>query len=220
MNALLLHVLPLAAGAAISPALLGASLEVLVAFGARGRRMLLLYLAGAAAVVVAAFALSLVLPQRPPSRADTLISDLVDILLGAALLVLAIVLLVRRPHKRSGDGVQRLVAARWVSLGVLGLGVLMMATNLSTLVLVLAGAHEIHSSEAPAVTIVLGYAMLAVGALLPILLPLVWALVSPASAAKVLGRLNALLTKHGKVIGVVVCVLTAGYLIARGFGLI
>ena len=46
----ILHVLPLAAGAAVSPALLGASLEILHAFPRTRVRMLLAYLAGATAL--------------------------------------------------------------------------------------------------------------------------------------------------------------------------
>jgi hypothetical protein len=216
----LIHVLPLALGAAVSPAVLATSLEVLIAFGKRGRAMLLLYFVGAAAVVAAVLGLAAFLPQRSPTKGDTLISDLIDIVLGALLLVLAIVLLVRHPKPKQNDQGQRMLGSRWAGLAVLGLAVFMMATNFSTLVLLLAGAHEVRSAATGPVEPVLGYGMLAVGALLPILLPLVWALISPASATRVLQRLNSVLARHAKAIGVVLCALTAAYLLARGFGLI
>lgn len=218
MCTVLIHVLPLALGAAVSPAVLATSLEVLIAFGKRGRTMLLLYLLGAAAVIAVALGLSALIPQRPPTKGDALIADLVDIIFGGLLLILAIVLLVRRPKPKKDSRSQQLLASRWAGPAVLGLGVLMMATNFSTLVLVLAGGHLVHS--APASDAVPGYAMLAVGALLPILLPLVWALISPATATRVLQRFNGFLGRHAKVIGVVLCGLTAAYLLARGFGLL
>ena len=55
---MIVHVLPLAAGAAVSPAVLGASIEILTAFGRRGRRMLVLYGLGAAVVVTVALSVS------------------------------------------------------------------------------------------------------------------------------------------------------------------
>lgn len=216
---MMLHVVPLAAGAAVSPAVLGASLELLAAFKQHGRRMLFIYLAGAALVVVAVLALAILLPQRPQTRGDRLVSDVVDLALGALLLAFAVVLIVRRPKPRK-DSTNRLLSSRWVWLGVLGLGLFMMATNLSTLVLLLAGSHVVHSSHAGGTAALLGYGILVVGALLPILLPLCWALISPASASRVLGGFSAVIAKHSRVIGIVVCLLTAAYLLLRGFGVL
>ena len=221
----LLHILPFALGAAVSPALLGASLELLVKFGARGVRMLLLYLLGAAAVVASAVALALVLPQRAPSDASRVLSDVVDVALAVLLLVIAAVLVFRRPPKappapRRPGFAERLSSSRAVGFGVLGLGVFMMVTNFSTLVLLLAGSHELSSAGVDPLTRGIGYAVLAVGALLPILLPLAWVLVRPAAAMRELGRIDAAIGRHGRMLGILVSVATALYLLARGFGLL
>jgi hypothetical protein len=221
----LLHILPLALGAALSPALLGTSLELLVKFGARGVRMLLLYLLGAAVVVASAVALALVLPQHAPSDANRVLSDIVDVALAALLLVIAAVLVFRQPKPAPAAAhrpgfAQRLSSSRWVGAGILGLGVFMMVTNFSTLVLLLAGSHGLSAAGVDPLTRALGYALLAVGALAPILLPLVWVLVRPAAATRDLGRVDAALSRHGRVLGIVVSVATALYLLARGFGLI
>lgn len=218
----LLHVLPLAAGAAVSPALLGASLEILAAFGRRGLRMLLLYLLGVAVVVAALIALATVLPERPRTTTG-IVSDVVNIVLGGLLLVLAIVLLVRRPSAGSGGSggrSERLLNSRWAGLGVFGLGVFMMVTNFSTLVLVLAGAHELDSGAHDILVRVLGAGMLALGALLPVLLPLVWVAASPTAATRRLHQLSGMLARHGRTIGSVICALTAVYLLLRGFGIL
>lgn len=219
---LLLHILPLALGAAVSPALLGASLELLARFGRRGVRMLLLYLLGAALVVASVVAISLVLPQKPAAGGSSIISDIVDIALAVLLLVIAGVLIFRRPApagERAKPTPKAHPQSKWAGVGVLGLGVFMMVTNFSTLVLLLAGSHEVTSASVDPVIRGLGYGLLAVGALAPILLPLVWMLVRPAEATRDLGRINDAITRHGRAIGIVVSLATAAYLLARGFGL-
>jgi hypothetical protein len=218
----LLHILPLALGTAVSPALLGASLELLARFGRRGVRMLLLYLLGAALVVASVVAISLVLPQKSAAGGSSIISDIVDIALAALLLGIAGVLIFRRPATAGASAKPTPKAhpqSRWAGVGVLGLGVFMMVTNFSTLVLLLAGSHEVTSASVAPVIRGLGYGLLAVGALAPILLPLVWMLVRPAAATRDLGRINDAITRHGRAIGIVVSLATAAYLLARGFGL-
>ncbi len=115
---------------------------------------------------------------------------------------------------------KRLLSSRWAGPAILLLGIFMMLTNVSTLVLVLAGAHEVRSAAAGAVADVIGEGVLVLGALLPILLPLIWAAASPAGAARELGRVNAVISRHGRMIGIVVCALTAAYLVARGLGVV
>lgn len=225
-----LHVLPLALGAAVSPALIGASLEILGLFGPRGRKMLTTYLLGAALVVGAAVGLALLLPTRAnsgASRSDvgTVIADSVDLVLGGLLLVLALVLLLRRPKAHGtadggSDSVRRLQSARSAPLATFGLGIVMMLPNISTLALALAGAHGLRSSHEPVGWVAAGGVLLIIGALLPILLPLVWELIAPTAATRDLARLNAVLVRDGRVIGVVVSGATAIYLIARGLGFV
>lgn len=220
-GALLLHMLPLAAGAAISPALVGASVEILTVFPAQRIRMVLAYLAGAALVLAAAFTLTLALPQRA-STGGARLQDGVDLVLAAVLLILAALLVLQR-HGRGSTSrgrERRLLASRWRVLGVVALGMFMMMTNISTLTLVIAGAHEAIAAGTSATARVTALALLALGALLPVVLPLLWAAIAPRSAARGLGRLNSLLQKHGRAIGITVCLVTAAYLIVRGIGVL
>jgi hypothetical protein len=126
------HVVPLALGAALSPAVLGASLELLAAFGKRGIRMLLLYLLGAAIVLAAAIVVASALPQRHEAK-PTGAQDVVILALATVLVILALVLVFRHPASGSGSTGIRLLASRWAGLGVFALGLFMMATNFSTL---------------------------------------------------------------------------------------
>lgn len=213
------HVVPLALGAALSPAVLGASLELLAAFGKRGIRMLLLYLLGAAIVVAAAIAVASVLPQRQEAK-PTGVQDVVTLVMATVLVILALVLVFRRPASGSGSTGTRLLASRWAGLGVFALGLFMMVTNFSTLVLVLAGSREIESGLGDPVWRVVGYLVLALGALAPVLVPLVWITVGGHTAMAQLQRLNAALAKRARPIGIVVCLLTAAYLYTRAFGIL
>jgi hypothetical protein len=81
-------------GTAVSPAPLGASVEILVAFGRRGRVMLLLYGLGATLVAVAAMTLSGTLPER--GGAGRRLADVVDAGLGGCVLVMAADRVLRR----------------------------------------------------------------------------------------------------------------------------
>src|SRR6186713_2599018 len=85
-------------GTAVSPAPLGAGVEILVAFGRRGRVMLLLYGLGATLVAVAAMTLSGTLPER--GGAGRPIADVVDVGLGGCVLVMAADCVQRRPRHR------------------------------------------------------------------------------------------------------------------------
>ncbi|QAY73337.1 hypothetical protein ET445_08255 [Agromyces protaetiae] len=226
---MLLHVLPLAAGAAVSPALLGASLEILAGFPKRGKRLLLAYLTGAAVVVAAVIVLATALPRRAAPTGAKVVDDVFSLVLAGLLVVIAGVLALRRPRKAAqgagtaggagGDSrFARLRTSKWAVPGVAALGVVMTVTDVSSLVLVLAGAREVASADAPALAAAVGYLLLVVGALLPIVLPLAWVLVDPNAASRGLGRVNAFVSKRGRVLGIVVCLVTAAYLVARGLG--
>lgn len=222
-STIILHVLPLAAGAAISPALVGASVEILTVFPAQRIRILLAYLTGATLVVAAAFALTLALPQRATTGGARL-QDALDLVLAGILLIAAALLLFQRARQgRASEGDQRrrrLLASHWRILGVAALGVFMMVTNISTVTLLVAGAHEATAAGISATVRVTALALLALGALLPIVLPLLWVAIAPVSATRELGRLNSLLQKHGRTIGIAVCLVTAAYLVARGIGVL
>ncbi|MEJ1229901.1 MAG: GAP family protein [Galbitalea sp.] len=91
---------------------------------------------------------------------------------------------------------------------------------MSTVVLLLAGAHEVAAGSVTAAARWIGYAVLAIGALAPILVPLVWFVVRPRAAGRQLDRLNRFITRHGRTLGVLVCLITGFYLLARGFRLV
>ena len=99
MIAPLLHAVPLALGAAVSPALVAVTVELLATGGSHRRIDVLFYLLGGAAPllglgVLGLFAVPAIL--GPSNARQQLSVDVVDAVLGLALLVLATRLVIRR----------------------------------------------------------------------------------------------------------------------------
>ena len=210
---LVLFIGPFALGAALSPALVAASLGILSTFGGRGPRVLTLYLVGAAIPVGVALALA-ALPTVQEPREVRNIQDVVDLLLAAILIVLAIVAAVR-PAAAVRPRTPSFADSRWAGPGALGLGIVMMATNISTLVLVVAAGRDLARSDDALTWRAIGYLVIVVGALLPILAPLLWRVLSPARAERGLGAVDGFIGRHGRPIAIAVCLATALYLIVR-----
>lgn len=211
---LIAHLVPLALGAAVSPALLAVVLEVLATQGPRARRSVLGYLVGAALplILLGVVGLFLVpqLLQRRVTGAGRVV-DAVDVVLGAFLILLAVGLTVRRPRKGAQGNQSRTGASRMI-----GLGVVMMLTNVSTIVLTLAGLREIALADVSSPPKAAALAFLVVVALTPIWLPLLVAVAAPRVMARVLGPASTLMRRHGRSIAVVVSVVSGGYLVGRG----
>jgi hypothetical protein len=213
---LLVRLTPLALGAAVSPALLGASLGIL-STGARGARLLVAYLAGSAVVVAAVLGLT-AYPAVHSHRSTATIADVVDLVLAGVLVALAVGTAVR-PRSRKARASSPL-SSRAAGIGVFGLGIAMMLTDVSTLVLILAGGRDISEARVALAWEIWSYALLSVAALAPILGPRVWRLASPQRSQRGLAVIDAFFTKHGKPIAIAVCLGTAAYLTLRGFGIL
>jgi hypothetical protein len=209
---LLLGVLPLAAAASVSPMMLTEQTVLLA--GPDGRRAARRYATGVvlvatvAVVVVLTLGRSLVLPRAPQLSAS------LDLVAGALLLVLAAIVHRRRPRRaprpRTGPR-RRMSGPRAVAFGMVS-----MATNVTSLALVVPAAKEIAASR------------LAVGWWLPPLLLLVAAATAPAwgpvaldaavprASARVLGALQRTIDRHGRTLVVVLLVGGAVYVLVRG----
>jgi threonine/homoserine/homoserine lactone efflux protein len=208
---LLLIVVPLGLAAAVSPVMLTEQTVLLA--GPQGRRAALLYAGGTAAVlavVVAAVLMmgrSLSLPRAPHLDAA------LDLAIGALLLVLAAA--VHRWRARSEDTPRR--SDRQLSPpAAFGFGIFSMATNVTTLALVVAAAKEVAASHAPAWASVSVAALLVALACLPAWGPLALLRAAPEPADRFLRSLEGLLRRRGRLL--VALLLAAGgvFLVARG----
>jgi len=220
MGSLLVAVLPLAVGAAISPTLL--ALQLLVLTGTGGHRLARAWaLALGAAFVLAAFsilcvtALQRVRPHHEPHRSTT--EAAVLLASGALLGILALRSAVRRPTvgerqpSRIAGHLDAAPTGWFLSVGALG-----MVVNFSTLLLVLPAMHEITRSTASTGSKLVVTAVLYVIVLLPVLAPVLLVTALGSGADPLLDATHDWVGAHSRRIGVTIEVAFAAYLIVKG----
>lgn len=219
MGSLLVAVLPLALGAAVSPTLLAMQLLVLTGTTHRLGRAWALTLG--AALVLAAFSLLCVTALqrvRPHQSGHKSATDAAVLLASGALLgLLALRSLVHQPTvgeqqpSRMSKHLSTASTAWFVGVGALG-----MVVNFSTLLLVLPAMHEITHSTAATAAKVAVYAVLYVIVLLPVLVPVLAVTVLGPGADRALDATHVWVGVHSRTIGVVIEVVFAVYLVIKG----
>ncbi len=212
---LIAKVLPLAIGAAISPTIL---IVVLLVLGApvHPRARGVAYAAGALSVLLVLTAISLTFLRRsvvgkPPSDP---IYGWTDIGFGVLIFLVGLreLLATPKPKQPPADG-----GNTGAHLGrFYAIGLVMMLTNFSTLVLYVPAMKEVAIANVgvggkTAVTVL----VLAVASALA-WVPVVLDLVAPRAATDVLNPLNAFMTRHQKSVTVVVCFAFTVVLMAKG----
>jgi hypothetical protein len=221
MGALLVSVLPLAVGAAISPTLL--ALQLLVLTGATKPRARAWALAAGSALVLAAYSalgLTVLNHLHPSKHGKHSVHDAVIIFIAAGLLaLLAVRSFVRRPtsaeqHKTRTSGRLATAPTSWY----VGVGALGMVVNFSTLLLFLPALHEITRSSADLVARAVAFALLFLITLLPVLVPVGLVTILGDRADPALEATHAFVNKHARQIGMVIEVVFALYLVWKGVG--
>jgi hypothetical protein len=218
MGQLLVAVLPLALGAAVSPTLL--ALQLVVLSGPAHRLARAWSLALGATLVLGAFsflcltALQLVQPHHAlKSATDAAVLITSGVLLGA----LAVRSRIRRPtpgenHSSKAAGRLTTAATPWF----IGVGALGMVVNFSTLLRVLPAIHEITRSNAPTPDKVAAFTMMYLIVLLPVLVPVVFASVLGRRADGPLDATHRWVGRNARTIGTVIEAAFAVYLLVKG----
>jgi len=218
VGALLATVLPLALGAAISPALF--ALEVLVLSGRRHPVSRGWAVAGGAAAMLILYTLlgltvlEHVVHRRGPSATDAAID------LGAALLLALLAIRALRRHPTVAESHNRM-ASRMVdepTISFWGLGAFAMLVNFSTLVLFLAALHQISHSSVDLVEKAVVGVLLILIALLPVLLPVLLVTALGHKADPVLLRVNEFVSSHSRQITAGIEILFCLLLLFKGIG--
>lgn len=172
----------------------------------------LAYFAGAATITVAvgfAFVLFLHGTSIDDSRKHRTVPPTIDLALGAALVVLAVVVArrPRRPEKATPkDRKQRSRA------GLFFFGAVMYMPS----VFYLTALHQLAQSDAGAVTISLSLLLIAVVVLLFVELPIILYLIAPDRTGRILDSWNAWLSRNVRSIIVVAAAGIGVYLLASG----
>lgn len=218
MEALLVRMVPLAVGAAVSPTMLAASLLILSS-KEHPRSRAVAYLAGAASTVALVGAIAVAAggaahtgsPHGPSS-----VSAGVDVLLGVLLVVVGVRRLVKQPREsKTISGDKPGTTGRLLAAGA-GLGVLLTATNFTSLVFFLAAAKEVADSNLDAAAQALAMSIVGFGFVLPITLPLAVTILLPTASVRILDILNTSMRKYGGYAMPVIAVIFGAYLLYKG----
>lgn len=212
----LLATLPLALGAAVSPAVLVAVVALLAS---GGRKIAAAFVAGAATfTTVFTFACWLAMRSTVvgvasgahPRRAAT-----IDLVVGGLLVLWGIVRLVRRRAPESESEVAK-PPRHLGGPAALGFGFVAMATNLSSLPLLFVAARLVAHAELSTGAAVVVLAVDVVVALMLAWIPLALAYVAPGASTRILESVHRFLTTHGRTLLTVVLLVLGPYLVVHG----
>ncbi len=214
MDVLLAKLIPLALGSAISPTILAVAVLILGSPN-RPRFRMAVFGVGALAVLLAVGIVGLVALTHTVSKAahQSDAEATVDLVLGLVLLALAVRTVLRHPKPSSPA---HSPSKKTGIAETLGLGVVMMATNFSTLVLFIAALKEIDIAKVGPFNEAIALTILIVFAMLPILLPMAFYQVAPRSAQNILGRIGAFTGRHKRTISLVIFTAFGLYLLLKG----
>jgi Sap, sulfolipid-1-addressing protein len=206
----LAFVVPFGLAGAVSPVMLIEQTVILA--GPAGKRAGTRYAAGAALTlllfvsVLVLFGRAISLPQEPHLDAT------LDIIIGALLVVLALAIRWRRPREHTEHRARREMGPG----EALGFGVFSMATNFTTLALVVPAAKEIASSDLELAGRAVVIAVLVMLASMPAWLPVALTAVAPGAAERGLLAIGDLIERRGLLLTVLVLAALGLLLVVRG----
>lgn len=208
---LLRVVVPLGLSAAVSPVML--SEQVMIVGGQRGRRTGSLFALGTVLVLLVVVVLvslvgrSVRLPQAPHLDATA------DIVLGVVLLGSALVL--ARVRRGSPPGGQPQVRISMSPATALGFGLFSMATNVTTLTLIVVAVKDVMATDPAAGAAAVALAVLIALAAIPAWAPVLLALL-PGRSTVALAALSDQVSRRGRGLAVLVLLAVGAFLVVRG----
>lgn len=212
------RIVPLGLGAAVSPTVLTVSVLLMCSPRrpvARGALFALGVLSVLAVISVLGITVLDRFADHHPSATERAVSDSVDLVLGLVLLALA-ARTALRPRDPTTERTARHPADHDGLASAYALGLVMMATNVTTIVLYIPAMRDIGradvstSDQAVALLVMLGFASL------PATVPLLLRVVVPGPAQRALTRLDGAMTRHRRAIVLAVEIVFGVYLIVRG----
>ena len=213
MLATFLLILPFAAASALSPVMLTEQTLLL----SKGRRPARQYAAGVLLTGFVFVALATLFGRALSLPTEPTLSASLDLALGVLLLLLAglVIWLTRKPHRRSARRKSRKKRSATTE-GAFVFGVVSMATNLTTLALLLPAAKIIADSGIGELERLPLEVMLALIAATPAWLPLALTRVAPGPAKRALNWTEQTIDQHGRELVAVALTVLGIFLILRG----
>lgn len=213
MNSPIVAVLPYAVGAMISPFVLTVQALILIG-GVQPKVRGWCYALGCTAfTIIYIVAVYLVFAKLPVNSKPSPFLQGAEIALAIILVVLAIRSYVHK--KPPGDAHQsrvRQMAASAKPWAFFLVGLAVMATDLSSLIIIIPGVRVVQETEATATMQLIALLIVLLLTLMPALLPVTLATVFGKKADTFLLELNHWVTKHTKLITAAICLILAVFL--------
>ncbi len=213
MLAAFLLILPFAAASAVSPVMLTEQTFLLT----RGRKVAARYALGAFLTVFVFIALATLFGRVISLPTEPTLSASLDVALGTLLVVLAGTLYLI--ERRSARHLSKRKQKKQRSVGdrrAFAFGIFSMATNLTTLALVLPAAKIIADAGLDYPERLVLEILLALTAAIPAWLPLALTRVSPGRARRALNWIDQTIARHGKKLVAVSLLVLGGFLLLKG----
>ena len=208
-------VLPYAVGAAISPLLF--TVEVIIlAGGVQPKLRAWIYAAGAASVAVIVIVLVALVFQgaSPSDSGPSPFARGVEVTAGLALAALAVrAFLPRHGAEPQHPGRLQEMMRNGRGRTFFAIGMVMMATNASSIVIMIPGIHAVEASRPGLVPAVVALGILLVFVMIPALVPVGIVTLMGARSDALLARLNHFVVQHSRTISGLICAAIAAYLI-------
>jgi threonine/homoserine/homoserine lactone efflux protein len=217
LTSLLAKITPEALGSMVSPTALAVTM-LLLGSRTRPRARTAAYLAGAVLVLLLVAGLELFILVGANGAApsgESRVRAIINIVLAVALLAIAARnILARRNGTETKERTGRSAQPSLLNALLLGLG--MMASNFTTLVLYISAVKDVRDAHAGGLVTAVAVTYLILFAALPIAGPLAGAVLAPAKTERVLAPINTFARDHSAQIGTALAILFAIYLFAKG----
>ena len=208
---LLLVLVPLGLAAAVSPMML--TEQTVLLGGPHGRRTSLLYAAGTAAVLVVLVGAVLLLGRSLSLPTNLHLDATLDLVIGGVLTAAGVALYLWRPGR---DKERKASRAQPGVVAAFGFGMFSMATNLTSLALVVPAAKEIAADPVETWQRLVAGLLLVALACLPAWGPVVLDAAAPTTAGRVLDRTATWIRRHGELLAALFLGAAGLFLVARG----
>jgi threonine/homoserine/homoserine lactone efflux protein len=215
MGGLVLAILPLALGAAVSPVLFGIEVLALTSPKSPRAKGWMVVIGAAGLLVAVALAWGLLGNQLPHRHAHRHIDGAIDLIAAFLLALLATRQFLRRSKPTKGQPMtERLNGASTRSFLVAGVGGMLL--NFSSLVLFIPAMHEITKSSEAVAAKVLCALILIVITLLPVWIPAVTVTALGKRAEPTLKRVNTTMSRHSLAITMGIEIVFTVFLLFKG----
>ncbi|GAA1495029.1 GAP family protein [Paeniglutamicibacter kerguelensis] len=215
------EILPLAVGIAISPLPVIAAILMLLSPKARVTSVgfLLGWVVGIIVAVTVFTLLSSILPEQDP-EASKPVQGIIQLLLGAGLLLLAIGQWRKRPKPGEDPALPKWMQAidKVTFITALGLGFLLSALNPKNLIMAAGAGLDIGSAELSTGAVVLVVAIFTVIAASTVMVPVLGYLIAAEKLRRPLDSLRTWLAKENALIMAILLLLIGVSMIGKGIG--